>query len=127
MTAAPSGVTAAVSAGTRLFNRGRYVEAHETWEAAWRDAPVEDRGFLEALIQLATGMHLRVARGATRGAVNLLGQSLVGLDDYRPAAHGVDVETLVGEVGAFVEWLRKVQRPHRALDGRRVPRIQPCH
>jgi predicted metal-dependent hydrolase len=116
-------VAAAVRVGVRLFNRGRYFEAHEHWEAVWQTAAGEDRIFLESLVQIASGLHLRVERGGTRGTEHLLARALVGLDDYRPAAHGVDVERLTTEVGAYLDWLRAVRRPHRWLDGLRIPRI----
>lgn len=119
-------VVVAVETGVRLFNRGRYFEAHEHWEAAWQTAEGGDRGFLESLVQLASGMHLRVERGGTRGAEHLLARALVGLDDYRPAAHGVDVARLTMDVGAYLDWLRDVRRPHRWLDGLRSPRIHPA-
>ena len=61
-------VAVAAAAGMRLFNRGRYFEAHEHWEAVWQTAEGEGRGFLESLVQLANGMHLRTQRGGTRGA-----------------------------------------------------------
>jgi len=121
---APRDVAAAVPSGVRLFNRGRYLEAQQVWEAAWRDAASPDRAFLEALVQLAAGLHLRTRRGATRGAVHLLAQALVALDDYRPAAHGVDVDALVADVDGCIAWLRTVARPHRFLDRARLPRIR---
>jgi hypothetical protein len=117
-------LTEAVHRGVGLFNQGRYFRAHEVWEAAWREAEAEERAFLEALVQLATGFHLRTRRGGTRGAVHLLSQALVLLEDYRPAHEGVDVEALVGDVGAYVAWTREVNRPHRLLDRRRLPRIR---
>ena len=49
--------------GIQLFNAGRHWHAHEAWEAAWMpmgngkedDAEI----FLRALIQLASGLHLK--------------------------------------------------------------------
>jgi len=119
-------VASVVAVGVRLFNRGRYFEAHECWEAAWQTAESGDRGLLESLVQLASGMHLRVERGATRGAEHLLARALVGLDEYRPAAHAVDVDRLATDVGAYLDWLRETRRPHRWLDGLRSPRIHPA-
>ena len=113
----------AVGQGVRLFNRGRYLAAQEIWEAVWRDAPPEARAFLEGLVQLAAGLHLRTRRGATKGAEHLLAQAMVSFEEYRPAAHGVDVERLVTDVTAYFSWLREVKRPHRLLDGLRLPRI----
>jgi hypothetical protein len=116
-------VTLAVQRGVRLFNLHRYMRAQDVWEDAWRDATGDDRGFLEGLVQLAAGLHLRTRRGATRGAVHLLSQAIVLLDDHRPARHGVDVERLLTDMDAFVEWVRALHRPHRLRDALRVPRV----
>jgi uncharacterized protein len=123
VSAAPD-VGAALARGVRLFNLGRYVAAHEVWEAAWQAAVDEDRPFLEALVQLAAGLHLRTQRAGTRGAEHLLSQALATLEDHRPARHGLDVARLVDEFGAYVDWVREVKRPHKLLDGRRIPRLR---
>jgi predicted metal-dependent hydrolase len=117
-------VPAAVRKGVRLFNRGRYLDAQEVWETVWRAAATDDRPFLEGLVQLAGGLHLRTRRGGLRGAEHLLSQALVTLEDYRPAAHGIDVEALVTEFGAYVDWVRSVRRPHRLTDALRIPRLK---
>jgi predicted metal-dependent hydrolase len=109
--------------GVRLFNAGRYLSAQQVWEAAWRDAPPEERPFLEALVQLAGGLHLRTRRGATRGAVQLMSQSLILLEDYQPTAQGIDVARLITEFGVYAEWVKNSKRPHRLLDRLRIPRI----
>ena len=94
------------------------------WEEAWSGAAPEERPFLEALVQLAAGLHLRTRRGATRGAVHLLAQALIVLEEYRPAAHGLDVEGLVADFGGYLEWLKEIDRPHRLLDRMRIPRLR---
>src|SRR5215475_162846 len=98
------------------------MATHEIWEAAWAHATGEDRSFLEALVQLAAGLHLRTRRGGTRGAEHLLSQALATLEDFQPTHRGLDVERLVREFGTYVEWVRAVRRPHARLDGRRIPR-----
>ena len=113
-----------VRRGTRLFNRGRYLDAQALWEEVWRTAPTDDRPFLEALVQLAGGLHLRTRRGGMRGAEHLMSQALVTLEDYRPAAHGLDVDVLLKEFGDYVEWVRSLGRPHRFADGLRIPRLR---
>lgn len=120
--AAPA-VALAVRRGARLFNLHRYMRAQEVWEEAWRTAEGDDRGFLEGLVQLAAGLHLRTRRGATRGAVHLLAQSIVLLDDYRDGRHGVEVERLLADVDGFVTWLRTLDRPHRLRDRLRLPHL----
>ena len=114
----------AIRRGTRLFNFGRYLAAQQVWEAAWHEADAPERPFLEALVQLAGALHLRTRRGATRGAVHLLAQALIVLEEYRPAAHGIDVDALVTDFAAFRAWLEQVDRPHRLLDRMRIPRLR---
>jgi predicted metal-dependent hydrolase len=119
-----SDIPQVVRRGTRLFNRGRYLDAQALWEEAWRTAATDDRPFLEALVQLAGALHLRTRRGGMRGAAHLMSQALVTLEDYRPAAHGLDVDTLLNEFGGYVEWVRSLGRPHRFVDGLRIPRLR---
>ncbi len=49
--------------GIALFNRGMYWHAHEAWEAAWirmgNDRKDDGEIFFRALIQLASGLHLK--------------------------------------------------------------------
>ncbi len=117
-------VDAPLRRGVRLFNLGRYMAAHEIWETAWRDATDEDRPFLEALVQLAAGLHLRTKRAGTRGAEHLLSQALATLEDFRPARRARDVERLLAEFGGYVDWVREVKRPHKLMDARRIPRLR---
>jgi len=121
---ASADVPAAVAAGVRLFNRGRYLEAQELWEATWRDAPADERSFLEALVQLAGGLHLRTQRGGTRGAEHLLGRALATLEEVGASRHGVDVARLLAEFGAYHDGMRASRRPHRLLDAFTVPKIR---
>jgi hypothetical protein len=116
-------VGAAVRRGVRLFNVGRYFTAQQVFEEAWQAATGPERGFLEGLVQLAAGMHLRTRRGAVQGAEHLLVRALVACEDWKPAVYEVDVERLTVEVDAYVQWLRQVKRPHRVFDRLRSPRL----
>jgi len=113
-----------VRQGVRLFNRRRYLGAQQVWEEAWRTADGADRPFLEGLVQLACGLHLRTRRGGQRGAEHLIAQALVTLEEYQPEAHGLAVATLIADVGAYLDRVRAEKRPHRLLDAWRLPRIR---
>jgi hypothetical protein len=121
---APINVAEAVQKGVRLFNHGRYLDAQQVWEEAWREAPPSERAFLEALVQLGAGLHMRTRRGAGRGAVHLLSQAMVGLDEYQPSHFGVDVTAAITEFTVHVDWLRTLDRPHRLIDRLRIPRLR---
>jgi hypothetical protein len=120
----PPELGAAVRRGVRLFNQGRYFTAQQLFEATWQSATGPERGFLEALVQLAAGMHLRTRRGAMRGAEHLLVRALIVLEDWKPATLDVDVERLTLEFDVYVQWLRQVKRPHRVLDRLRIPHVR---
>lgn len=122
--AAPLDVPRVVRQGVRLFNRGRYFSAQQAWETAWHEAAAADRPFLEALVQLSGGLHLRTRRGGTRGAEHLMSQALATLEDFRPSTHGIDVDAAVLEFGGYVQWMKEVRRPHRFLDRLRIPRLR---
>ncbi|AFZ68518.1 DUF309 domain-containing protein [Deinococcus peraridilitoris] len=49
--------------GARLFNEGRYWEAHEAWEAFWRTATGNERIYVQSLILLAAALHKRWVHG----------------------------------------------------------------
>ena len=122
--AAPPDVPRAVQQGVRLFNRGRYFSAQQAWEEAWRESEGIDRPFLEALVQLAGGLHLRTRRGGTRGATHLISQALATLEDFRPRTHDIDVDAALTEFGGYVTWVKEIRRPHRFLDRLRIPRLR---
>jgi predicted metal-dependent hydrolase len=124
--AARPDVAAAVRRGARYFNRGRYLLAQQAWEAVWHDATPEDRGFLEGLIQIAGGLHLHARQSGTRSAVHLLSQALITLEDYRPAAYGIDVEALVADADAFVGWLKRGGQPEPTVGPLGRPRLRPA-
>ena len=107
-----------------LFNRRRYFACQEILEGLWRDAPEEDKRFFEVLIQLAAALHLRLERTAgRRGALNLLNQALVRMEDYRPRRLGVDVDALCRDTQTYVEGLKK-GRGRSMFERFRAPKIR---
>jgi predicted metal-dependent hydrolase len=107
-----------------LFNRREYFSCHEVLEEAWREVAAEDKAFYEGLIRLATGLHLRFNRRAPQGAINLLTQGLIRLENYRPTHHGIDVARLYADIDAHLEDLKASKSPQAGFFERwRVPRI----
>lgn len=111
--------------GVLLFNRRSYFESHELWEEIWREAEDPDKRFLGALVQIAAALHLRFERGGGRGSRNLLVQSLMTLDEFRPSHRGVDVDRLHGEVQSYAERLEEQKGAEAGwLDRWLAPRIR---
>ena len=44
--------------GINLFNQRRFFEAHEIWEMFYQRAEINDKSFLEGLIQLSAACRL---------------------------------------------------------------------
>jgi len=89
-----SSTDAALRRGAELFDAGSHLEAHETWEAAWRSEP---RGsarskLLQGLAQCAAAA-VKLERGELRGARSLAhkGAALVeqAAGDANARGHGL--------------------------------------
>lgn len=71
--------------GRGLFVAGRFMEAHETWETAWRAETGERRRLLQGLI-FAAGAYQKLAQGQPSGMVRLLE---LALDRLAPLTDGL--------------------------------------
>jgi uncharacterized protein len=86
-----------------LLDRGLAFHAHEVLEAAWKNAPDDERGMWQGLAQVAVGI-THIQRGNTAGASGVLARAADHLDDVdRPARHGIDVDALVSHTRALIE------------------------
>ena len=85
--------------GIRLFNQGRWFEAHEVLERAWLDEPSPLRRLYQGILQVGVGLH-HARRGNLRGALSLLDRGMALLAPFEPQRLGVDVARLVGDAAA---------------------------
>ena len=76
--------------GIELFNARQYFDAHEVWEDVWRAAPVEEKKFLQGLIQIAVALHHH-SRGNREGTRSLLNRALRNLSHYPDSYAGVNL------------------------------------
>jgi len=60
--------------GLRLFNAGKYFEAHEALEDAWNAETGRVRELYRGILQIAV-VYLHVTRGNYNGAVKVYGRS----------------------------------------------------
>lgn len=72
MEAASVATREAIGRGRRLFNAGRFFEAHEVWEEAWLREEGDTRQLLQGLIQVAAGYHQGLDRRQAHGCAWLL-------------------------------------------------------
>jgi predicted metal-dependent hydrolase len=95
-------VSSPYEAGLELIRAGRYFEAHEELEAAWRAAKPPERDFLQGLVHVAVAWY-QAGRGNRNGCVRQLEKAARRLGPYGPSHRGVDVANLLGQVTAAAE------------------------
>jgi predicted metal-dependent hydrolase len=118
-----AGFEEALRAGIDLFNRQEFYEAHEAWEAGWKDEISDDRLLLQGLIQVAAGFY-KLQVGTPTGTVKLLEAGLTKLRPFLEDSHGVDLVTLIPQVEAWLETARGLVLSGRAeYDPKRLPRL----
>ena len=87
---------ALLAEGVRLFNQGRYFEAHEVLEEAWLAEPGPIRALYQGLLQVGVGLH-HAAGGNRDGALRLIDRGSERLREFAPSALGLDVAGLLDE------------------------------
>ena len=90
----------ALSEGRRLFNAGRFFEAHEVWEAAWLRETGDVRTLLQGLIQIAAGFHQAVDRRNPSGCARLLSAGAARLEPLPAGCAGLALAALREAVAA---------------------------
>ena len=80
--------------GLKLFNDKNFYDAHEYWEELWLDYYLEDKKFIQALIQL-TVAYYHLSTGNIKGAKSLLNKSLNKMKMFSPSNRGIDVDQLI--------------------------------
>ncbi|MFP5276748.1 MAG: DUF309 domain-containing protein [Acidobacteriota bacterium] len=95
-----------LAAGLHCYRGGRFFDAHEHWEDAWRARQGAEKRFLQALIQIAVAMH-HFQQGNRVGAASLLGRALRRLEEFPSAFCGVELEQLRTGLRAWSEALEQ--------------------
>jgi hypothetical protein len=85
--------------GLDLIRAGRFYDAHEVLEDAWRAAPPAERDFFQGLVHVAVAWY-QAGRGKEVGCERQLEKALRRLDPYAPAHRGLDVTALLESVEA---------------------------
>ena len=79
--------------GIEHLRAGRWFEAHEELELAWRAAPPEERDFYQGLVHVAVAWYQH-GRGRRIGTERQLRKAIRRLEAYEPEHLDVDVAAL---------------------------------
>ena len=89
----------AYKAGLEHIRSGRFFEAHEELEIAWRAASPDERDFYQGLVHVAVAGHQQ-SRGNAVGRRRQLAKAQRRLAAFAPATRGVDVAALLAWASA---------------------------
>jgi predicted metal-dependent hydrolase len=85
---------------------GRFFEAHEELEDAWRAAQAEERDFFQGLVHFTVAWY-QAGRGNRVGCERQLEKAARRLAPYAPEHRGVDVASILRQVEAAAETVRR--------------------
>jgi hypothetical protein len=94
-------------AGISLFNEGRYFEAHEELEAAWRAEPDKVRELYQGILEAGV-TYLHLLRGNYAGALKVYGRSMRWLRSWPEICRGVCVGQLRTDMEAAITEARRL-------------------
>jgi uncharacterized protein len=80
--------------GLELARAGSWFAAHESFEAAWREAAAEERDFFQGLVH-AVVFAYQTGRGRPVGAERQREKALRRLAPFAPAHRGLDIARLL--------------------------------
>ena len=83
--------------GLGLIRAGRYFEAHEELELAWRAAAPEDKDFFQGLVHVAVAWY-QAGRGRPVATERQLEKAARRLGPFAPSHRGVDVADVLAQV-----------------------------
>ena len=84
-------------AGLTLIRDGKYFEAHEELELAWRAAEPAERDFFQGLVHVTVAWY-QAGRGRRVGTERQLEKAARRLGPYAPSHRGVDVASVLDQV-----------------------------
>ncbi len=93
--------------GLRLFNEGKYFEAHEALEIAWLEEKSKVRDLYRGILQVGVA-YLHITRGNYHGAVKVYGRSQKWLKDFPSVCRGIEVADLRKDAEAVIEEVMKL-------------------
>ena len=94
-------------AGLILFNEGKYFEAHEELEAAWKDERDKIRELYQGILQAGV-TYLHITRGNYAGAIKVYGRSMKWLRQWPETCRGVEVGKLRNDLTTAIEEIKQL-------------------
>ena len=79
--------------GLRAYKEKDFFEAHELWEELWSEYYLDDKTFIQGLIQLAVSF-VHLGNGNLNGAKSLLNKSADKFSSFSGVHRGINIDNL---------------------------------
>ena len=96
--------------GLRQYKLMDYFESHELWEELWSDYYLEDKKFIQGLIQLSVSF-VHLSNGNMIGANNLLNKSKEKFTQFSGIHRGIDISILLNQIKKVELEYKKLKNP----------------
>ena len=96
--------------GLRQYKLMDYFESHEVWEELWSDYYLEDKKFIQGLIQLSVSF-VHLSNGNMIGANNLLNKSKEKFTQFSGIHRGIDISILLNQIKKVELEYKKLKNP----------------
>ena len=107
--------------GLTHYRVNEFYEAHEVWEDLWSDFFLEDKKFIQALIQLSVSfVHLR--NNNLNGAKSLLKKCRQKFEKFSGIHRGIEVDRLLIDIKKVEINYSKIKESN-TFDWNCIPRI----
>ena len=93
--------------GLRLFNEGKYFEAHEALEIAWLEEQGKVRELYRGILQIAV-VYLHAMRRNYNGVIKVYGRSQKWLKDWPEFCRGINIGQLQKDAAAVLKEIEKL-------------------
>ncbi len=96
--------------GLKQYKLMDYFESHEIWEELWSDYYLEDKKFIQGLIQLSVSF-VHLSNGNMIGANNLLNKSKEKFTQFSGTHRGIDISILLDQIKKVELEYKKIKNP----------------
>ncbi len=108
--------------GLQHFNQGEFYEAHEDFEAAWRQTPGEEREYYRALLQISGGF-FRLSQGNAKGAQKFFQLASGWLTQFPGSFMGMNTLAIQKNLEAILHDIERDRHPSAVLEQHFQPMI----
>lgn len=99
--------------GILLFNRGKFFEAHEALEVAWKEVESEIRDLYRGILQIAVA-YVHITRGNYEGATKVYARSQKWLIKWPDFCQGVNLKQMQSNARRVMDEIERLGPEHIA-------------